>query len=89
MQGYITTVLLPQRLDFQDYRRGRVPFLEAEDAQVDGVMFADTNAGDCFVFDVAAKTKDYPVYWYRHEENAMEQFALNFAECIRRFAQRD
>lgn len=89
LQGYLTTVLLPQRLDFHDYRRGKVPFLEGEDARVDGVMFAFTNAGDCFVFDVAAKTKDYPVYWYRHEENTMEQFASNFAECIKRFSQRD
>jgi hypothetical protein len=89
MDGYVATILSPQRLNFRDYRRGRVPFLEGEEAQVDGVMFADTNGGDCFVFDVAANAKDYPVYWYRHEENTMEQFASNFSECIRRFAQRD
>lgn len=88
MEGSTTTVLPPQELDFKDYRRGRVPNLEGEDAEVDGVMFAANDGGDCFVFDVSVKGGDYPVFWYRHEENTMEPFAPNFAECIKRFAQR-
>ena len=64
-----------------------MPDLEGEDAEVDGVMFAETDFGDCFVFDVSAKGNDYPVFWYRHEENTMEAFAANFAECIKRFVQ--
>jgi hypothetical protein len=89
LEGSTTTILPPEQLDFKDYRRGKVPDLEGEDAEVDGVMFAATDFGDCFVFDVSAKGSDYPVYWYRHEENTLEQFAPNFAECIKRFAQKN
>lgn len=89
MKGSTTTVLPPQKLDFKNYRRGRVPHLEGDDAKVDGVMFASTDYGDCFLFDVSAKGKDYPVFWYRHEENTLEPFAPNFAECIKRFVQKN
>ena len=89
MEGSTTSVLLPQELDFNDYRRGKVADLEEDDAEVDGVMFAATDAGDCFVFDVSATGNDFPVFWYRHEENTMEPFAPNFAECIKRFAQKN
>jgi len=89
MEGSTTTVLPPLELDFKDYRRGKVPYLEGDDAEVDGVMFAANDSGDCFVFDVSAKGSDYPVFWYRHEENTMEAFAPNFAECIKRFAQKN
>lgn len=88
MEGFTTTVLPPQKLDFKNYRRGQVSDLECDDAQVDGVMFAD--GGDCFVFDVSVKGGEYPVYLIaRHEENTLEPFAPNFAECIKRFAQRN
>lgn len=88
LEGSTTSILSPQSLDFEGYRRGKLPDLEGEDAEVDGVMFAATDFGDCFVFDVSAKGNDYPVYWYRHEENALEQFASNFAECIQRFVKK-
>jgi hypothetical protein len=52
-------------------------------------MFADTDHGDCFVFDVSVKGGDYPVFWYDHESSSMEPFAENFAECIKRFAKRN
>ncbi len=89
MEGSATTVLPPQKLDFKNYRRGQVPHLEGDDAAVDGVMFAANDGGDCFVFDVSVKGGDYPVFWYRHEENTLEPFAPNFAECIKRFVQRN
>ena len=89
MEGSTTTVLLPAKLDFKNYRRGKVPYLEGDDAEIDGVMFATVDSGDVFVFDVSAKGGDYPVYFYNHEENSMEHFAANFAECIKRFAQRN
>jgi hypothetical protein len=63
-----------------------VPDLEGEDAEIEGVMFAETDHGDVFVFDVSAKG-DWPVFWFRHEENTMEPFAPNFAGCIKRFVQ--
>lgn len=84
-EGSATTVLPPEKLDFNDYRRGKVPYLEGDDAEIDGVMFASTDFGDCLVFDVLAKDGDYPVFWYGHEENTMEPFAPNFAGCIKRF----
>ena len=89
MEGSTTSVLPPKRLDFRNYRRGKVDHLDEEQSQIDGVMFASTDHGDCFVFDVSAKGDDYPVFWYRHEENVMEPFAPNFAECIKRFAQKN
>jgi hypothetical protein len=88
MEGSTTTILLPEQLDFENYRRGKLPDLEGDDAEVDGVMFAANDGGDCFVFDVSAKG-EWPVFWYQHEENTMESFAPNFAVCIKRFAQKN
>jgi hypothetical protein len=55
---------------------------------IDGVMFASTDHGDAFVFDVSQKDAagNYAVYWYDHEENAMEPFAPTFAAAVKRFA---
>jgi hypothetical protein len=89
MEGSTTTVLAPAKLDFKDYRRGKVSFLEGEQAEVDGVMFASIDNGDCFVFDVSAQGSDYPVFCHNHEENTLEPYAPNFAACIKRFAQRN
>ena len=89
LEGSTTSVLPPAELDFNDYRRGKVPELEGDDAAVDGVAFATVDSGDVFVFDVAAPGGDWPVYFYNHEENSLEHFAANFAECIRRFAKKD
>jgi hypothetical protein len=88
MEGAETSVLLPQKLDFRSYRRGKAPWEEDEHANLDGVIFATIDNGDCFVFDVSGSGSDYPVYWYQHEENALDPYAPNFVECIRRFAQR-
>jgi hypothetical protein len=88
LEGTSTRVLLPRKLDFKNYRRGKVPYLEGEQAQVDGVVFAEIDNGDCFVFDVSAEGKEYPVYWHKHEENDLEAFAANFAECIKRFSEK-
>lgn len=86
MEGSTTTVLPPHKLNFKDYRKGRVPELDEEQSQIDGVMFAETDHGDVFVFDVSSKLCDYPVYRYDHEQNSLEPFAANFAECIKRFS---
>jgi hypothetical protein len=88
-EGFRANVLPPERLNFKDYRRGKVPGLDEEESHIDGVMFASTEHGDCFLFDVSVKGNDYPVFWWDHEQNMLEPFAANFAECIQRFAQRD
>ena len=89
MAETITTVLPPQKMDFKCFRRGKIPYLEGEDAEVDGVAFAEMDNGDCFVFNASVKGDHYPVYWFRHEESMLEPFAPNFAECIKRFSQRN
>jgi hypothetical protein len=85
LEETLTTVLPPEDLDFKGFRRGKVRNLEGDGAKVDGVMFASTDFGDYYVFDVSNRGIDYPVFWYRHEENTMEFYAPNFAECIKRF----
>lgn len=89
MEGSTTTVLPPAELDFKNCRRGKVPYLEGDDAKVDGVMFAAIDSGDCFVFDVSAKGSDCPVFFYNHEENTLKAYAPNFAECIKRFVEKN
>lgn len=88
-EGFTANVLPPAKLDFKDYRRGRVPDLDEEQSQIDGVMFASTDHGDAFVFEVSATGNDYPVFWHDHEQNTVEPFAPNFAECIKRFSQKN
>ena len=79
----------PQKLDFSDYRRGALKDTDEDSAAIDGVMFAEVDSGDCFVFDVATKGGDYPVYFYNHELNAMEPWSSNFAEGVKRFAEKN
>ena len=55
--------------------------------EVDGIAFADTDHGDVFVFDAADARG--AAFWYDHEQNAVEPFAASFAECIKRFEQRN
>jgi hypothetical protein len=91
MVGFKATVLAPSDLDFKNYRRGKVEFLDEDDAEIDGVMFATTDHGDAFVFDVSSKADggDFPVYRHDHENNVMEPFAPNFASCVKRFVEKN
>ena len=90
--GFSAFVVPPRKMDFRGYRRGKMTDLlfDEESLAVDGVMFADTEHGDAFVFDLAQRDAagNYAIYWYDHEGNAMEPFAPTFAACIRRFAER-
>lgn len=88
-EGFTAHVLPPAKVDFKNFRRGRVPGLDEEQSQIDGVMFASTDHGDAFVFDVSGKGKDYPIFWHDHEQNTLEPFAPNFADCIKRFSQKN
>jgi hypothetical protein len=87
-KGSKAKVLLPQQINFNNYRRGKVPYLEGEQADVDGILFAELDNGDGFVFDLSTKDKDYPVYWHKHEDNELEAFAPDFAACIKRFSEK-
>lgn len=89
MEGSTTKVLPPKQLDFRDYRTGALEDLDDDSAAIDGVMFAATDHGDVFVFDVSTKGSDYPVYYYNHELNTLEPWSSDFASCIKRFAERN
>jgi Ni/Co efflux regulator RcnB len=89
-EGFAANVLPPSKIDFRDFRRGKMKdqLGDEESLAVDGVMFADTDHGDAFVFDVSQRdaSGNYPIYWHDHEGNVLEPFAPNFAACIKRFA---
>lgn len=62
-----------------------IQFDDEESQAVDGVMFASTGHGDCFVFDVRKDRKEYEVFVYLHEMNSYENYAPNFVRCLKRF----
>jgi hypothetical protein len=86
IDGFTARVLAPTKLDFKDYRRDKWDQLGVE-SDVDGIAFAATDHGDVFVFD--ASKNGHAIFWYDHEQNAVEPFAASFAECIKRFDQRN
>jgi hypothetical protein len=81
-----TTVLPPAKMDFKNFRRGKNVYTTDNNIEIDGVMFATTDFGDSFLFDVSVNGGDYPTYWFKHEEGLLEPYSSNFAECIKRFA---
>lgn len=85
-EGFTARVLSPENLDFAAYRKGALEMEDEESRTVDGVMFATTDHGDCFCFDVQKGKKEYPVFHFKHEYDHFEPYAENFAACIRRFA---
>ena len=84
-EGFTVHVLPPQQLDCKSYRSGELEADDEETNSVDGVMFANTDHGDCFCFDVRKDRKEFEVFLYLHEYNCFEPYAPNFAVCIERF----
>jgi hypothetical protein len=85
-EGFSAHILPPDELGAEEYRAGALDSPDDETNAVDGVMFAKTDHGDCFCFDVRKGQKEFPVYLYKHEYNCFEPYADNFAACIKRFA---
>lgn len=85
-EGFTVHVLLPQKLDFRSYRKGRVQVADEESSEVDGLMVALTDHGDCFCFDLSASAPNYPVFHFEHELNGFEPYAQDFKEFIKRCA---
>jgi ribosomal protein S19E (S16A) len=85
IDGFTARVLAPKQLDFKDYRRDKWDELGVK-SDVDGIAFAATDHGDVFIFD--ASKNGHAIFWYDHEQNAVEPFAASFAGCIKRFDQR-
>lgn len=83
-EGFTVHVLSPEKLDFGSYRKGTLEVTDEESKEIDGLMFAITDHGDCYCFDLSAPPPDYPVYLYDHELNAFEAYSRNFKEFIQR-----
>jgi hypothetical protein len=58
-----------------------------EDAPRAAYPFAETEHGDEFVFDIGRAQADAPVYLFLHETMTYEEYAPNFASCIRRWVE--
>jgi hypothetical protein len=84
--GLEIVLLAPTKADFTNWRRGKTEMDDPQSREVDGVMIADTNCGDVFCFDLAAKGQNPPVLRYNHELDCYEEYADNFVTCLRRFA---
>jgi hypothetical protein len=85
-EGFTACVLAPDEFDAETYRAGALDVEDEEANAVDGVMFAKTEHGDCFCFDVQKGKKEFPILIFKHEYNCFEPYAGNFAACIKRFA---
>ena len=85
-EGFLVHVLSPTDIDVKSYRAGALEAEDDESNSIDGVMFASTDHGDCFCFDVRKDRKEFEVLLYLHEYNCFEPYAANFAACIKRFA---
>lgn len=76
----------PLKIDFKKFRKGTIEDEDSESKQVDGVMFASTDHGDAFCFDVKKDRKEFEVYLYNHESNVFEPYTSDFVSCIKRFS---
>jgi hypothetical protein len=82
-EGFRARILPPKQLEFEDCRE------EGSDEDADsfkGIMFAVTDHGDAFYFDISRNAADYEVRKHDHEVGSYEPYAKNFVECIKRFA---
>ena len=84
--GLEVILFAPAKADFTNWRKGKTEMDDPESREVDGVMIADTNCGDVFCFDLAAKRPQPPVVRYNHELDCYEEYADSFVACLRRFA---
>lgn len=85
--GLEVTVLAPSKANFTEWRKGTITFEDDPDsAKVDGILIAETNCGDVFCFDLAAKGAEPPVVRYNHEMDCHEEYADSFVAFLRRLA---
>ena len=84
-EGFNVHLLQPQKIDFKSYRAGALEIDDEETSSIDAVLFAHTDHGDCFCFDIRKDRKEFEVFLYLHEYNYFEPYAPNFVACIKRF----
>lgn len=82
-EGTETQLLDPADLGIGGYAEG--DFEDEESNAINGLMFASTDFGDCYVFDVKEGQQEYAVYRYNHEAITLDLYAENFIACLRRF----
>jgi len=82
--GEAVTVLPPHKCDCRSYRRGAIE-LDGGGPDIDGVMFAGTDFGDCFCFALEKGRQEPAVFRYLHEGAFFEAYTDNFIQCMRRF----
>lgn len=85
-EGFTACILSPHDLDSKGFRAGCMNATDEESNAIDGVMFARTEHGDSFCFDIKKTRKEFQVFLYKHDYNCFELYAENFAACIKRFA---
>jgi hypothetical protein len=85
-EGFSVHILPPAKLDFDEFRKTPIEKKDGDEERIDVVIFATTDHGDVFCFDIGRKDRDYPVYKYNHEIDDFEPYAGSFAESIRRFS---
>jgi WD40 repeat protein len=75
-------ILSPEQLKVEScLERG-----DDEEAEFKGLLFAVTEHGDAFYFDLTRNAPDYEIRKHDHEVDSCEPYAKNFAEAIKRFA---
>lgn len=82
-EGFTASIMTPDELGIEGYSDD---FDDEESRAVNGLMFARTEHGDSFCFDVQKEKKEFQVFLFKHEYYCLEPYAENFAACIRRFA---
>lgn len=83
--GAIITVLSPKGMDCESVQRGQTGCGDHESDAINGIVFANSDHGDSFCFDIREDRKEFEVYRYRHDYDIFEPYAPKFAACIRRF----
>lgn len=83
-EGNVVRVLKPEEIDLVNYRLGAFETTDEDSEKVDGIMFAESEHGDCYCFDLAAGLKEPPVVLYRHEGLFYEPYTDNFVKFIQR-----
>ena len=84
LPGFTVHILTPDQFDLKEYRKGRVGD-DDESLDVDGIMFARTDHGDCYCFDLKPDRAEYEVFYFNHEMMCFEPYAATFVHCLRRW----
>lgn len=84
-EGVTVTILAPMDMDFAAFRHGSTYQDDQSHTGFDALLFAETDCGDGFCFDLG--NPEGGILQYDHETDFLEPYAANFKECIHRFAE--